>query len=269
MLRSKKSYCLTELLSYVNWAYFYHAWQVADKAGQERLRDEAVEMTEEISGKYRAHTVFVVCDANSDGDDILIEGGTRLPMLRQQTGDAGCPSLCLADFVRPLSQGKSDRIGLFAATVDIGMETDFMSDGYRRMMMQLIADRMAEAAAERMHEDVRKHYWGYAPDERLAADELFAGKYQGIRPAVGYPSMPDQSLNFILSDVTGMKDIGIRLTSAGAMKPHASVSGLMISHPQSRYFTVGKIGCDQLSDYAARRGLPVGIMRRFLASNLQ
>lgn len=146
MLKRKNSYCLKELLPYVNWVYFYHAWQVEDKTEQVRLRMEAEEIVSAISGRYHAHTIFMLCDANSDGDDIIIEDGTRLPMLRQQTGYGGGHSLCLADFVRPLSHGVTDHIGLFAATVDIGMETDFMSDGYERMMMQLIADRMAEAA---------------------------------------------------------------------------------------------------------------------------
>ena len=134
--------------------------------------------------------------------------------------------------------------------------------------MQLLADRLAEATAERMHEEVRKNYWGYAPNENLTMEELHMERFQGIRPAVGYPSLPDTSFNFLIDSVLDMRDIGIRLTESGAMKPHASVSGLMISHPKARYFTIGKIGEDQLVDYSRRRGLPVEVCRKFLAANL-
>jgi cobalamin-dependent methionine synthase I len=115
---------------------------------------------------------------------------------------------------------------------------------------------------------VRKHYWGYAPDENLSIAEMQVEKFQGIRPAVGYPSLPDTSLNFVIDELLDMKQIGIRLTESGAMKPHASVSGLMMAHPQAQYFSLGKIGEDQLHDYARRRGLPVEVVRKFLAANL-
>ena len=189
--------------------------------------------------------------------------------MRQQCVDGGWPCLCLADFVRPLSSGQPDRVGAFATTVDMGLETDFDGDDYMKMMVQLLADRLAEAAAERMHEQVRKVFWGYAPDERLTVEELHRECFTGIRPAVGYPSLPDASINFLLSDILGMARVGIRLTGSGAMKPHASVSGLMMAHPRARYFAVGRIGEDQLADYARRRGLPVEVMRRFLISNLK
>ena len=136
------------------------------------------------------------------------------------------------------------------------------------MMAQLLADRLAEAAAERMHEQVRKEYWGYAKDENLSIPDMLVERFQGIRPAVGYPSLPDTSLNFVLDELINMKQIGIRLTESGAMKPHASVSGLMLAHPEARYFSIGKIGEDQLRDYALRRGLPLELCRRFLAANL-
>ena len=148
------------------------------------------------------------------------------------------------------------------------METDFDADPYQKMMMQLLADRLAEAAAEKLHQEVRTHYWGYAPDEQLSPHELHAEHYQGIRPAVGYPSLPDTSLNFLLDRLLHFSTIGIRLTESGAMKPHASVSGLMLAHKHASYFSIGKIGTDQLTDYARRRGLPLQLMRRFLASNL-
>ena len=135
-------------------------------------------------------------------------------------------------------------------------------------MVQLLADRLAEAAAERVHEQVRKTYWGYAAEEQLSISDMLIEKFQGIRPAVGYPSLPDTSLNFVLDELLDMKQIGIRLTESGAMKPHASVSGLMLSHPKARYFNLGKIGEDQLQDYARRRGLPIEVCRKFLAANL-
>jgi cobalamin-dependent methionine synthase I len=136
------------------------------------------------------------------------------------------------------------------------------------MMAQLLADRLAEATAERMHQEVRTRYWGYAPDEQLSSDELHMEHFQGIRPAVGYPSLPDASLNFLLDRLLDMSQIGIRLTESGAMRPHASVSGLMMAHPQARYFSIGKIGDDQLADYARRRGIPLQLARKFLAANL-
>ena len=132
------------------------------------------------------------------------------------------------------------------------------------MMVQLLADRLAEAAAERLHEQVRKEFWGYAKDENLSIADMLIERFQGIRPAVGYPSLPDTSLNFVFDDILGMKQIGIRLTESGAMKPHASVSGMMISNPKARYFSIGKIGEDQLEDYARRRGLPVEVIRKFV-----
>ena len=148
------------------------------------------------------------------------------------------------------------------------MEQDFDADPYQKMMAQLLADRLAEAAAELMHLQVRTHYWGYAANEQLSIEELHQEHFQGIRPAVGYPSLPDASINFLLDELLDMKQIGVTLTESGAMRPHASVSGLMISHPQSRYFSIGRIGDDQLRDYAARRGMDVNVLRKFLSSNL-
>ena len=187
-------------------------------------------------------------DANSDGDDILI-GDVRMPMLRQQHPTReGEPNLSLADFIRPLSSGVKDHIGVFATTVDLALEHDFLADDYQRMLAQTLADRLAE----------------YAPDENLSVAELLREDFQGIRPAVGYPSMPDTSVNFIIDRLIDLKQIGIRLTESGAMKPHASVSGLMFAHPKAHYFELGRIGEDQLRDYARRRGLPVELIRRFL-----
>lgn len=259
------TYDISALIPYINWPYYYFAWQVKDPAEKKRLRTEAEAFLRQQEGRYHAYAVFELFEANADGDDIAI-GTKRIPLLRQQQGRA--PYLCLADFIRPLSSGIKDKVGLFATSVDIGMETDFGADTYEKMMAQLLADRLAEAAAERVHEQVRKEYWGYAKDEQLTIAEMLVEKFQGIRPAVGYPSLPDTSLNFVLDEMLEMKQIGIRLTESGAMKPHASVSGLMLAHPEARYFNLGKIGEDQLRDYARRRGLPVEVLRKFLAANL-
>ena len=159
-------------------------------------------------------------------------------------------------------------LGWFATTVDADMEHLYDKDDYKRMLVQTLADRLAEATAEKLHEDIRKTTWGYAPNENLSVKDLHNEKYQGIRPAVGYPSLPDQSVNFVLNELLDMKQIGISLTENGMMKPHASVSGLMFAHPASCYFSIGKIGEDQLTDYANRRGMNIEEMKKFLAANL-
>lgn len=264
-LRKKITYRLSELLPYINWAYFYHAWQVKDEGERERLRTEAEQLLRTYEHRYHAYALFLLADANSDGDDLVIDG-VRFPLLREQQYAPRGYSLCLSDFVRPMSQGIPDTIGIFATTVDRSMETDFCRDEYQQLMMQLLADRLAEAAAEKMHEEVRKVDWGYASDEQLTISELHAEKFQGIRPAVGYPSLPDASCNFIIDRLLHLSSIGIRLTENGAMRPHASVSGLMLAHPRAHYFSVGKIDEQQLRDYARRRAVPVALMRRFLGA---
>ena len=276
----KLTYDISALIPYINWPYYYFAWQVKEPSEKERLRLEAEAFLSQQEGRYHAHALFELYDANADGDDIVVfsgerrEGrGERIPCLRQQQGQP--PYLCLSDFISPINislstlhSPLSSKIGVFATSVDIGMETDFEADPYQKMMAQLLADRLAEAAAERTHEQVRKEYWGYAKDEDLSILDMLVEKFQGIRPAIGYPSLPDTSLNFVLNELLDMKQIGIRLTESGAMKPHASVSGLMFAHPQARYFNLGKIGEDQLRDYARRRGLPIEVLRKFLAANL-
>ena len=280
------SYDISELIPYINWPYFFFAWQVKEPSEKDRLRQEAETLLKQLEGKYRAYGLFELFDAHSDGDDIVVIRGEKLevrgeriaqtqkiPCLRQQQGNP--PYLCLSDFLPPLNisltshlSPLTSKITVFSSSVDIGLETDFDADPYQKMMAQLLADRLAEAAAERMHEQVRKEYWGYAKDEHLSIPDMLVEKFQGIRPAVGYPSLPDTSLNFVLDDLIDMKQIGIRLTESGAMKPHASVSGLMLAHPEARYFSIGKIGEDQLRDYALRRGLPLELCRKFLAGNL-
>jgi cobalamin-dependent methionine synthase I len=264
-------YNIPTLVPYINWAYFYFAWQLKEPGEQQRIRKEAEAFLEEAADRYRVHAAFQLCSAHSEGDDIIIRGEWReergermlcLPMLRQQSGNG--PYLCLSDFIHP----RQDHIGVFATSTDHGMESDFNHDPYQKMMAQLLADRLAEAAAEYLHEQVRKKYWGYAPDEQLSIEELHQERFIGIRPAIGYPSLPDASINFLLDRLLDFSKIGIRLTESGAMRPHASVSGLMIAHPQARYFAVGKIGKDQLADYARRRGIPLEMAKKFLAANI-
>jgi len=270
----KIDYTITDVAPYINWIYFFHAWGSSQlpQQGREELQAEAEERLHRYADRYRTYALFELLDAHSEDDDIVVRD-TRIPCLRQQQQGSDC--LCLADFVAPQNNSRTShlashtsKIGVFATTVDMGLETDFDSDPYERMMMQLLADRLAEATAERLHEEVRKYYWGYAPDEQLTVSEMQQERWQGIRPAVGYPSLPDTSLNFVLDQLLDLRQIGIRLTESGAMKPHASVSGLMLAHPKATYFSIGKIGNDQLEDYAHRRGIPVELMRKFLGGNL-
>lgn len=263
------TYNISEIVPYINWAYFFYAWSMNGKAkdAQLELRSEAEKLLADMEGRYHTRAVFALCEANSEGDDIIING-TRVPMLRQQKVIPGKPNLCLADFIRPASTGIKDAIGLFATSVDAAFTSNNEEDPYQRMLSQTLADRLAEATAEKFHEDVRKKYWGYAADEQLTIKDLLAERYQGIRPAVGYPSIPDTSMNFLLYELLDMKGIGINLTESGMMVPHASVSGFMFAHPQSRYFDLGKIDDDQLEDYARRRNKPVEELRKYLTSSL-
>lgn len=292
------SYRIHEVTPYINWIYFFHAWgfqprfaAIADIHGcdscramwlaafpqEERTKAaEAMQLFKEanrvlnrLDEEITVQCIYRLCNANAEGDNLLIED-TVFPLLRQQTPHPdGSPFLCLSDFIRPLSSGVADTIGLFASSVSAESENYYKDDPYKHLLVQTLTDRLAEAATEKMHEHVRKVVWGYAPDESLSIPDLLAEKYQGIRPAVGYPSLPDQSVNFILDELLDMKQIGITLTENGAMYPHASVCGLMFSHPRSHYFAVGKIGEDQLEDYARRRGKPIDEMRKFLAANLK
>ena len=278
----KCSYRIAEVRPYICWPYFYHAWGVAGIRGggspeglntltaeRENLWADAQRMLDELEERVQTQALFVLHEAYGEGDDIVLVKDNRelarLPMLRQQS--SAVPQLCLADFLYPKSEAPTDsafcHLGLFAATVSSTF-VDEATDDYRRMLAQTLADRLAEATAEVLHEQVRRTYWGYAPHERLSVDELHREAFQGIRPAVGYPSLPDMSLNFLLDDLLDMQQVGIRLTESGMMCPHASVSGLMFAHPQARYFDVGRIGDDQLADYARRRGLPADDLRRFL-----
>lgn len=268
-----KTYSISELTPYINWLYFYHAWGLSGKPREdkEKMKQEALQMLASWEEKYHTHAIFRLFEVCSEGDDLIFflsEKKLRFPMLRQQHPSApGEPNLCLADFIRPLSQGIRDQVGVFCTSVDGTIIDEYSHDDYLHMMAQTLSDRLAEATAEKLHEEVRRDraYWGYAPDENLTIEQQHREEYQGIRPAIGYPSLPDTSANFLIDQLIDMKQAGIRLTETGMMTPHASVSGFMFAHPKSRYFELGKIGDDQLRDYARRRGVPVELMRRFLA----
>ena len=268
-----KNYNISELTPYINWLYFYHAWGLSGKPREdkEKMKQEALQMLASWEEKYHTHAIFRLFEVCSEGDDLIFflsEKKLRFPMLRQQHPSApGEPNLCLADFIRPLSQGIRDQVGVFCTSVDGTIIDEYSHDDYLNMMAQTLSDRLAEATAEKLHEEVRRDraYWGYAPDENLTIEQQHREEYQGIRPAIGYPSLPDTSANFLIDQLIDMKQAGIRLTETGMMTPHASVSGFMFAHPKSHYFELGKIGDDQLRDYARRRGVPVELMRRFLA----
>lgn len=268
-----KTYSISELTPFINWLYFYHAWGLSGKPREdkEKMKQEALQMLASWEEKYHTHAIFRLFEVCSEGDDLIFflpEKNLRFPMLRQQHPSApGEPNLCLADFIRPLSQGIRDQVGVFCTSVDGTIIDEYSHDDYLNMMAQTLSDRLAEATAEKLHEEVRRDraYWGYAPDENLTIEQQHREEYQGIRPAIGYPSLPDTSANFLIDQLIDMKQAGIRLTETGMMTPHASVSGFMFAHPKSRYFELGKIGDDQLRDYARRRGVPVELMRRFLA----
>ena len=270
-----KIYNISELIPYINWLYFYHAWGLSGKPREdkEKMKQEALQMLASWEEKYHTHAIFRLFEVCSEGDDLIFflsDKKLRFPMLRQQHPSApGEPNLCLADFIRPLSQGIRDQVGVFCTSVDGTIIDEYRHDDYLNMMAQTLSDRLAEATAEKLHEEVRRGraYWGYAPDENLTIEQQHREEYQGIRPAIGYPSLPDTSANFLIDQLIDMKQAGIRLTETGMMTPHASVSGFMFAHPKSRYFELGKIGDDQLRDYARRRGVPVELMRRFLAVN--
>ena len=293
-----RHYDINDVRPYINWVYFFHAWgfapqyaSIADIHGCDackamwlisfpesergkaaeamQLFKEANRMIDTLNQTGKTHALFRLMKANSADNDIWLEE-TRLPLLRQQTTKENSeePYLCLSDFVRPKDSGTSDQVGIFATTVDLPTLLVEEDDKYQQLLKQTLADRLAEATAEKTHEEVRKEIWGYALDEDLTIKQLHQEKYQGMRPAVGYPSLPDLSINFLLDELLDMKQIGITLTENGMMRPHASVSGLMLAHPACRHFSVGKIDEAQLKNYALRRGLPLETMRKFLVANI-
>ncbi len=218
--------------------------------------------------------------ARHGADDVLLytdesrsEVSTHFRFIRQQINkkQAGEPNLCLADFIAPEGAGVADYIGAFAVTAGIGIEQKLAEfeadhDDYNGIMLKALADRLAEALAEWMHGRVRREFWGYSADEQLTNAELIAEKYQGIRPAAGYPASPEHTEKGVLWELLQVEEnTGIRLTESYAMHPGASVSGLYFAHPQARYFSTGKIGRDQVEDYARRKGMSLQEAERWLA----
>ena len=248
------------------------------------LYNDAQEMLEKIvkDSWLTARGVIGFFPANSDGDDVVVydddtrmKERTRIFFLRQQMKKrAGRPNYSLADFIAPQKSDVNDYIGAFAVTAGIGTEEKIAQynedhDDYNNILIKAMPDRLAEAYAELMHERVRTEFWGYSPDETLDNEDLIREKYRGIRPAPGYPACPDHSDKpnlFQLLDAE--KNAGVSLTESFAMMPAASVSGYYLAHPEARYFGIGKIGEDQVLDYANRRGLSRVDAERFLAPNL-
>ena len=206
-----------------------------------------------------------------NASDNVTEKYVTIPALRQQTPNDKGVCLSLADFIAPESEGFDDFIGLYAVTVGKQMESylrQYENNNYMQLLTQSISDRIVEAASEWLHEKVRKEFWGYAPDENLSINEMHKNHYQGIRPAVGYPSLPDQGLMFKIDQLLHLNSIGIGLTENGALTPSSSVAGFYFAHPESSYFIIGRISEEQLQDYAFRRGAQASDLRKFLIENL-
>jgi 5-methyltetrahydrofolate--homocysteine methyltransferase len=273
---------LAELREYIDWTFFFHAWELKGKypaildnpshgAAARELFSHAHELLDEIQarGWLRARGVYGFWPAHADGDDIALDMGVRFPMLRQQVdhGDDK-PYLSLADFVSP---GGGDHIGAFAVTAGLGVDElaarfSAEHDDYRAIMVKALADRLAEAFAEYLHEVVRRSWYEGGPKQ--PKDELIAERYRGIRPAFGYPACPDHSEKQTLFSLLDARSIGMELTESGAMTPTAAVAGLYFAHPQARYFMVGKLGRDQVEDYARRKGMTAAEAERWLRPNL-
>lgn len=280
---------LSDLVDYIDWTPFFSSWDLAgafpailddDVVGPAAriLFSDAEAMLARLIAENRieARAVFGFWPAAADGDDIVIFADdahkkeiARFHTLRQQIDKAG-PAYALADFVAPLGSGLADHVGGFCVTAGIGEEAHSAgriaaNDDYGAILGKALCDRLAEALAERLHERVRQEFWGHAPEEALAPADLLAGKYQGIRPAPGYPAQPDHTEKatlFRLLDAE--RQIGVRLTESFAMHPAASVSGLYLACPESLYFGVGRIGRDQVADYAQRKAWPLAIAEQWL-----
>ena len=288
-----KDFSISELRDYIDWTPFFQTWELKGKYPQifddpkigeesKKLFEDANDLLEKISTEnlLTANGVVGLFPANSVGfDDIEIYSDEKrrgvkrlLHTIRQQMLKSDKqPNIALADFIAPKESGVEDYIGMFAVTTGIGIEVlikkfEKEHDDYNTILIKAIADRLAEAFAELLHEKVRKEYWGYAENENLSSKELIKEKYVGVRPAPGYPAQPDHTekqIIFSLLDVE--KNTGIKLTESMAMYPAASVCGLYFSHPEAKYFTTGKIGKDQVLDYHRRKGMSVEEVERWLS----
>ncbi|MHB9056816.1 MAG: vitamin B12 dependent-methionine synthase activation domain-containing protein [Paludibacteraceae bacterium] len=293
---------LREIIKFIDWRFYFLAWRLSGRYnGIEKVHDcpaceagwlrnfdekdrpkaeEALKLfrdTQEMlldiveNKSLKINAGFSIFPAHSDGDNLVIYTENKvikIPTLRQQkpSSDGFCYSL--ADFLAE----ENDYLGFFANTV-IGVETmakkfEAEDDVYKSILVKTIADRLGEAAAEWLHWKVRKEFWGYAPNENLSVEDMLKTQYKGIRPAIGYPSLPDQSTIFELEPLLEFDKIGISLTENGAMYPNASVCGIYFAHPMSRYFMIGKIDEEQLEDYAARKGKTANEIRKWMAANI-
>jgi 5-methyltetrahydrofolate--homocysteine methyltransferase len=267
---------LETLTRYIDWQFFFHAWElkgkfpaILEQPAARELYDDAQELLSElVTGKQlEPRGVYGFWPARAEGDDMVLEDGTRLPMLRQQTayGDSR-PNRSLADYVAR----EGDHLGGFAVSIhgadELAERYQAEHDDYKAIMVKALADRLAEAFAEYLHEQARRQW--YEPGERLTNEDLIAEKFRGIRPAYGYPACPDHSEKETLFRLLGAEELGIRLTENFATDPAASVSGIYLAHPQSRYFSVGRVGRDQAEDYAQRKGMRLAEVERWLRPNL-
>jgi 5-methyltetrahydrofolate--homocysteine methyltransferase len=281
------------LLPFIDWTFFFTAWQLKGRvpaifdhpqygSAARELYDNAQTLLSRIvrEGRLTASGVYGFWPAASEGDDIVLfrdESRSaellRFNMLRQQEIIADDkPNRCLADFVAPLESGRRDHVGAFAVTAGLGVdalvaEFERDHDDYHAIMAKALADRLAEAFAEHLHAEARRE-WGYGADERLSPEDLVAEKYRGIRPAFGYPACPDHTEKLKLFHLLEAQNVGLSLTESFAMLPAASVSGLYFANPRARYFAVGRLGADQVEDYARRKGSPAEEAERWLAQNL-
>jgi len=295
-----KNFPIEDVVQYIDWTPFFQVWQLRgkfpnrdypkifndEKVGSEakKLFEEANVMLKEFIDQksLQMHACIGIYPANSVGDDIEVytdasksEKAATFCTLRQQSEKEGSdPFFALSDFIAPKESGVSDHLGLFVTSAGFGLDSiiqKYKDDGddYSYIMAEAIADRLAEAFAEVMHVMVRKELWGYAPDENLSTEDLIKVRYNGLRPAPGYPSQPDHTEKetmWKLMDVE--KEIGVELTESMAMLPAASVSGLYFAHPESQYFAVGSICKDQIEDYASRKGMPVAAIEKWMRSTL-
>jgi 5-methyltetrahydrofolate--homocysteine methyltransferase len=289
-VRHLANYPLAELVDRIDWTPFFQSWEmrghypdilndpVQGKAATQLFNDaQAVLRSLVEGGRLRAAAAFGFFPAASRGDDIALRvNGTEkvARTLRQQMQKGnGRPNLALSDFVAPEDLGTQDYVGLFAVTAGLGAaeliaERRAEHDDYNAILIEALADRLAEAFAERLHERVRKEFWGYAADEQLDNNALIHEQYQGIRPAPGYPACPDHTEKQLIFELLDAPKVGITLTESCAMQPGASVSGFYFWRPESQYFGLGRIGQDQVADYAARKGWPLELAERWLAPNL-
>jgi 5-methyltetrahydrofolate--homocysteine methyltransferase len=278
---------LAELRALIDWTFFFTAWELKGRYPQildhprygeaaRELFEHGNELLDSIvaDGSIQARGVYGFWPAQSEADDIVLSDGTVFPMLRQQVdhgADDDRPNRSLADLLAPHDSGIPDHVGGFAVTSGIGADELAKSfeadlDDYRAIMVKALADRLAEAFAEWLHREVRRGW--YAPEETLASEDLIGERYRGIRPAFGYPACPDHTEKRTLFDLLGARDHGMDLTTSCAMTPGATVAGLYFAHPQARYFNVGRLGKDQVEDYARRKGQSLTETERWLRENL-